>query len=55
MKQLTVRIGYLGFYPPRPDQDEDLSEVNVKNGFTLDPHVSVGTPYPRPLTQSEGV
>ncbi|THV06762.1 hypothetical protein K435DRAFT_711026 [Dendrothele bispora CBS 962.96] len=29
-------IGYPGFFPPRPGQDEDvLSEVNVKNGFQL--------------------
>jgi mediator of RNA polymerase II transcription subunit 12 len=29
-------LGYPGFHPPRPGQDEDvLSEANIKNGFTI--------------------
>ncbi|KAJ3480114.1 hypothetical protein NLI96_g8581 [Meripilus lineatus] len=29
-------IGYAGFYPPRPDQEEEiLTETNVKNGLIL--------------------
>jgi hypothetical protein len=36
--------GYVGFHPPRPGQDEDsLSESNVKNGFILGQPVAVGT------------
>ena len=36
--------GYVGFHPPRPGQDEDsLSEINVKNGFILGQPVVVGT------------
>ncbi|KAH7905552.1 hypothetical protein BJ138DRAFT_1072652 [Hygrophoropsis aurantiaca] len=32
----SADIGYPGFYPPRPGQDEDiLSETHVKNGFVL--------------------
>ncbi|EGO25090.1 hypothetical protein SERLADRAFT_368519 [Serpula lacrymans var. lacrymans S7.9] len=32
----SADVGYPGFYPPRPGQDEDiLSEANVKNGFVL--------------------
>ncbi|KAH7922771.1 hypothetical protein BV22DRAFT_1094076 [Leucogyrophana mollusca] len=32
----SADIGYPGFYPPRPGQDEDiLSETHVKNGFLL--------------------
>lgn len=28
--------GYVGFYPPRPDEDEEvLTEANVKNGLIL--------------------
>ncbi|KAJ8455905.1 hypothetical protein ONZ45_g18844 [Pleurotus djamor] len=34
-------LGYPGFHPPRPGQDEDiLSEQNVKNGFVADHPVS---------------
>lgn len=34
--------GYAGFHPPRPGQDEDaLSEPNVKNGYILAQAVSV--------------
>ncbi|KAF4567767.1 RNA polymerase II mediator complex subunit [Pleurotus pulmonarius] len=37
-------LGYPGFYPPRPGQDEDvLSDYNVKNGFTAEPAVSAET------------
>ncbi|KAF8995454.1 hypothetical protein BDQ17DRAFT_1430355 [Cyathus striatus] len=37
----TADLGYPGFYPPRPSQDEDaLTETNVKNGFVLDNPVS---------------
>ena len=39
-----VPLGYVGFHPPRPGQDEDsLSESNVKNGFILGQPVAVGT------------
>lgn len=32
--------GHLGFHPPYPGQDEDvLSETNVKSGFVLNPYV----------------
>lgn len=35
-------LGYPGFHPPRPGQDEDtLSENNIKNGFILGQPVSV--------------
>ena len=34
--------GYSGFHPPHPGQDEDiLSDANVKNGFVLGHPVSV--------------
>ncbi|KAF8875798.1 hypothetical protein CPB84DRAFT_1853156 [Gymnopilus junonius] len=34
----SADLGYIGFHPPRPGQDEDgLSESNIKNGFIL-PH-----------------
>ncbi|TFK25548.1 hypothetical protein FA15DRAFT_693754 [Coprinopsis marcescibilis] len=37
-------LGYPGFYPPRPGQDEDvLSASSVKNGFVLPQPVSVET------------
>ncbi|TFK44503.1 hypothetical protein BDQ12DRAFT_21589 [Crucibulum laeve] len=37
-------LGYAGFHPPRPGQDEDvLSESNVKNGFILGHSVSAET------------
>ncbi|CAA7259196.1 unnamed protein product [Cyclocybe aegerita] len=37
-------LGYPGFHPPRPGQDEDvLSETNIKNGFILSQPVSVET------------
>lgn len=33
-------VGYPGFHPPYPGQDEDvLSDSNVKSGFTLNPYV----------------
>ncbi|KAL1745362.1 hypothetical protein HDZ31DRAFT_36596 [Schizophyllum fasciatum] len=32
----TADLGYTGFYPPKPGQDEDLlSETNIKKGFQL--------------------
>ena len=35
--------GYIGFHPPRTGQDEDgLSESNIKNGFVLPHPVPVG-------------
>ncbi|KIM45096.1 hypothetical protein M413DRAFT_441761 [Hebeloma cylindrosporum] len=38
----TADLGYVGFHPPRPGQDEDsLSENNVKNGFILGQPVAV--------------
>ncbi|KAF9567913.1 hypothetical protein CPC08DRAFT_813741 [Agrocybe pediades] len=38
----TANLGYIGFHPPRPGQDEDsLSETNVKNGFILAQPVAV--------------
>ncbi|KAF5370753.1 hypothetical protein D9758_002110 [Tetrapyrgos nigripes] len=37
-------IGYPGFFPPRPGQDEDvLSEYNVKNGYQLPSAISAET------------
>lgn len=40
----SADLGYPGFHPPRPGQDEDiLSETNVKNGFVLQHHVSAET------------
>ncbi|KAF8638047.1 hypothetical protein AX16_010679 [Volvariella volvacea WC 439] len=37
---LTADLGYPGFHPPRPGQEEDvLTESNVRNGFTLNPQV----------------
>lgn len=39
-----IPLGYVGFHPPRPGQDEDtLSESNVKNGFILGQPVAVGS------------
>lgn len=36
------RIGYSGFHPPRPGQDEDvMSPANVKNGFIIGDPVPV--------------
>lgn len=38
----SVRLGFHGFQPPQPHQEEDsLSESNVKNGFVLSTWVSV--------------
>ncbi|KDR75321.1 hypothetical protein GALMADRAFT_249351 [Galerina marginata CBS 339.88] len=38
----TADLGYVGFHPPRPGQDEDgLSESNIKNGFILPQAVPV--------------
>ncbi|KAL4248177.1 Mediator of RNA polymerase II transcription subunit 12 [Abortiporus biennis] len=32
----SAELGYFGFYPPRPDQEEEiLTETNVKNGLML--------------------
>lgn len=43
----TCLIGYAGFHPPRPGQDEDaLSEPNVKNGYILAQAVSVSNSSP---------
>ncbi|KAF5386158.1 hypothetical protein D9615_002361 [Tricholomella constricta] len=40
----SADLGYLGFHPPRVGQDEDLlSEANVKNGFVLGHQVSAET------------
>ncbi|KAG6857783.1 hypothetical protein H0H87_004199 [Tephrocybe sp. NHM501043] len=40
----SADLGYLGFYPPRAGQEEDLlSESNVKNGFTLNQQVLAET------------
>ncbi|KAF8972899.1 hypothetical protein BDZ97DRAFT_2053658 [Flammula alnicola] len=40
----SADLGYVGFHPPRPGQDEDgLSDTNVKNGFILNQAVSVET------------
>ena len=39
---ICLLLGYPGFHPPRPGQDEDkLSENNIKNGFILGQPVSV--------------
>ncbi|KAF9219563.1 hypothetical protein BS17DRAFT_760662 [Gyrodon lividus] len=36
----SADVGYPGFHPPHPGQDEDvLSESNVKTGFLLSPYV----------------
>ena len=43
-------VGYVGFYPPRPDQEEEiLSETNVKNGLSHGQVVEVRflVSYPR--------
>ncbi|KAJ6602183.1 hypothetical protein B0H10DRAFT_2167359 [Mycena sp. CBHHK59/15] len=38
----SADLGYTGFHPPRPGQDEDvLSTANVKNGFTVPAAVAV--------------
>lgn len=35
-------LGYVGFFPPRPDQEEEvLTENNVKNGLHQTPFVPV--------------
>jgi len=35
VRTLTLRTGYPGFHPPRPDQEEDLlSDHNVKQGYS---------------------
>ncbi|KAG5638808.1 hypothetical protein H0H81_010037 [Sphagnurus paluster] len=40
----SADLGYLGFYPPRAGQEEDLlTEGNVKNGFVLGQQVSAET------------
>ncbi|RDB24995.1 Mediator of RNA polymerase II transcription subunit 12 [Hypsizygus marmoreus] len=40
----SADLGYPGFFPPRAGQDEDvLSEANVKNGFVLGHQVSAET------------
>ncbi len=37
-------IGYIGFYPPRPnDVEETLTEANVKHGLVLKPEVLVSS------------
>jgi mediator of RNA polymerase II transcription subunit 12 len=37
-------LGYVGFHPPHPGQEEDiLSENNVKNGFSVNHHVPAET------------
>lgn len=39
--------GYAGFYPPRPDQEEEiLTETNVKNGLILGLSVPVCSIHP---------
>ena len=40
-------VGFHGFQPPRPGQEEDiLSQSNVKNGIAI-PSASVGVPFAR--------
>ncbi|TFL04760.1 hypothetical protein BDV98DRAFT_330597 [Pterulicium gracile] len=40
----SADLGYVGFYPPQPDQEEEiLSDYNVKNGFSVGHPVSVET------------
>ncbi|KAG6862352.1 hypothetical protein C0995_016050 [Termitomyces sp. Mi166 len=40
----SADLGYLGFFPPRAGQEEDLlSEINVKSGFTLNQQVLAET------------
>ncbi|KZT00461.1 uncharacterized protein LAESUDRAFT_666096 [Laetiporus sulphureus 93-53] len=40
----TADVGYMGFYPPRPDEDEEvLTETNIKNGFVLNLSVPAET------------
>lgn len=35
-------LGYVGFFPPRPDQEEEiLTEGNLKNGFIVGAQVPV--------------
>jgi len=44
-------LGYIGFHPPRPGQDEDnLSETNIKNGFILAQPVAVSASFLSQLT-----
>ncbi|KAJ7497070.1 hypothetical protein FB451DRAFT_214151 [Mycena latifolia] len=39
---VSADLGYTGFHPPRPGQDEDvLTTENVRNGFTLPQFVEV--------------
>ncbi|KAI0045300.1 hypothetical protein FA95DRAFT_1495630 [Auriscalpium vulgare] len=39
----SADLGFIGYYPPRPRQEEDiLTETNVKNGLHLQTIVSVG-------------
>ncbi|TFY65710.1 hypothetical protein EVG20_g5379 [Dentipellis fragilis] len=40
----SADLGYIGYFPPRPGQDEDiLTEGSVKNGLTLPSSVSAET------------
>lgn len=60
---MEVSAGYLGFHPPYPGQDEDvLSEQNVKSGFVLGPYVQVcrmlkhlSSIHPLPLTSQRSL
>lgn len=39
---LNYSLGYSGFHPPRPGQDEDvMSQTNIKNGFIVGDSVPV--------------
>ncbi|KAG6829453.1 hypothetical protein H0H92_004513 [Tricholoma furcatifolium] len=50
----SADLGYLGFYPPRAGQEEDLlSEVNVKNGFSLNQQVLAETFSARSIISSD--
>ena len=38
---LTYREGYAGFHPPRPQDEDVMSQTNVKNGFVIGESVPV--------------
>ena len=41
-------VGFHDFQPPRPGQEDILSQSNVKNGIAI-PSASVGVPFAREL------
>ncbi|KAL1675939.1 hypothetical protein EV122DRAFT_280599 [Schizophyllum commune] len=50
----TADLGYTGFYPPKPGQDEDLlTESNIKKGFQLGHAVAGETLSAQPVITGE--